>query len=141
MVADANVKIEEVIQGVGPLKTGELVTYASFILSKVREMALDKAQNTSVNWTDNFFSTSPTLPLLRKLVLEKKLNGGVIDYEIALEAGLAGDVVATVEKLVMESLNRILIRGRGASTNLELAGQDGDDVDQEQNMPSEGRVS
>ena len=41
----------------------------------------------------------------------------------------------------MESLNRILIRGRGASTYLELAGRDGDDADQEPTMSSEKRVS
>ena len=115
MVAEANTKIESVVQGIDPLKVEELVTYVNFILSKVREMALGKAQEVAVKWTEEYFSTSPILPLLKTLSKEGRVDVKVIDYETTLEAGLAGDVVATVEKLVMETLNRLLIRGGGTN--------------------------
>ena len=110
MVAEANTKIQHVVQGIDPLNREELVTYVNFVLSKVREMALGKAQEAAVKWTEEYFSTSPILPLLRTLSMEGRVDVKVIDYQTTLEAGLAGDLVATVEKLVMETLNRLLIR-------------------------------
>ena len=120
MVAKANAKIEDVVQDIDPLKVEELVTYVNFILSKMREMALVKAQEAAVKWTEEYFSTSPILPLLRTLSKEGRVDVKVIDYERTLEAGLAGDVVATVEKLVMETLNRLLIRRGGTNVPLNV---------------------
>ena len=111
MVADANIKIENVVQGIDPVKVDELVTYMNFVLSKVKKVALGKAQEAAIKWTEEYFSTSPILPLLRILSGQNKVDVRVINYETTLEAGLAGDVVATVEKLVMESLNRLFVRG------------------------------
>ena len=39
MVAEANIKIENVVQGIDPMKAGELVTYVNFVLSKVKKVA------------------------------------------------------------------------------------------------------
>ena len=110
MVAEANAKLERVVQGIDPVKTEELVAYVNFLLSKVTEIALGKAQEVAVKWTEEYFSTSPILPLLRTLSKEDGVDVKVIDYQLTLEAGLSGDLVATVEKLVMETLNRLLIR-------------------------------
>ena len=117
-MAEANRKIENLFQGTDPLNREELVTYVNFVLSKVREMALGKAQEAAVKWTEEYFSTSPILPLLRTLSKEGRVDVKVIDYQTTLEAGLAGDLVATVEKLVMETLNRLLIRG-GQNPNVD----------------------
>ena len=119
MVAEANAKIEYVVQGADPLEVEELVTYASLTLGKMRQIALGKAQVAAVRWTEEYFSTSPTLPLLRNLTKEGMVDAKVIDYETTLEAGLAGDVVATVEKLVMGTLNRLLVRGGGVASNID----------------------
>ena len=74
MVAEANTKIESVVQGIDPLKVEELVTYVNFILSKVREVALGKAQEVAVKWTEEYFSTSPILPLLKTLSKEGRVD-------------------------------------------------------------------
>ena len=131
MVAEANAKIENLFQGIDALDREELVTYVNFVLSKVREMALGKAQEAAVKWTEEYFSTSPILPLLRTLSMEGRVDVKVIDYQTTLEAGLAGDLVATVEKLVMETLNRLLIRG-GQNPNV--------DRPQKERKPDEGVI-
>ena len=123
MVAEANAKLEIVVQGIDPVNTDELVAYVNFLLSKVTEIALGKAQEVAVKWTEEYFSTSPILPLLRTLSKEGRVDVKVIDYQITLEAGLSGDLVATVEKLVMETLNRLLIR-EGRTNTLVVPSKD-----------------